>query len=95
MSDATPGDRGRLWQVDALRGLMLVLMTLTHVPTRWSSPAGQPFGYVSAAEGFVLLSAFMAGWVYTARAEEERHRRDAPGLPQARRQDLPAARRRC
>lgn len=57
----------RLWQVDALRGLMLVLMTLTHVPTRFSSPAGQPFGYVSAAEGFVFLSAFMAGLVYTRR----------------------------
>lgn len=61
---------GRLWQIDALRGLMLVLMTLTHVPTRFSSPAGQPFGYVSAAEGFVLLSAFMAGWVYTGRQKK-------------------------
>ncbi len=56
---------GRLWQIDALRGLMLVLMTITHVPTRFVSPVGQPFGYVSAAEGFVLLSAFMAGWIYT------------------------------
>ena len=34
---------------------MLVLMTLTHVPTRFSSPAGQPFGYVSAAEGFFFF----------------------------------------
>ena len=58
---------GRLWQIDALRGLMLVLMTFTHVPTRFVSPMGQPFGYVSAAEGFVLLSAFMAGWIYTQR----------------------------
>ena len=54
---------------------MLVLMTLTHVPTRFSSPAGQPFGYVSAAEGFVLLSAFMAGSVYTRRAAQGRRRR--------------------
>ena len=46
---------------------MLVLMTVTHVPTRFVSPLGQPFGYVSAAEGFVLLSAFMAGWIYTQR----------------------------
>ena len=60
-------ESGRLWQVDALRGLMLVLMTFTHVPTRFVSPLGQPFGYVSAAEGFVLLSAFMAGWIYTRR----------------------------
>ena len=44
---------------------MLVLMTLTHLPTRLSDPAGQPLGFVSAAEGFVALSAFMAGWVYS------------------------------
>lgn len=50
-------DMTRRWELDALRGLMLVLMTLTHLPTRLSSPLGQPFGFVSAAEGFVLLSA--------------------------------------
>jgi len=54
----------RRWEIDALRGLMLVLMTLTHLPTRLTTPAGQPFGFVSAAEGFVLLSAYMAGMVY-------------------------------
>lgn len=54
----------RRWELDALRGLMLVLMTVTHLPTRLSSPLGQPFGFVSAAEGFVLLSAYMAGMVY-------------------------------
>jgi hypothetical protein len=61
----------RRWELDALRGLMLVAMTLTHLPTRLSDPAGQPLGYVSAAEGFVLLSAYMAGIVYTQR--ERRH----------------------
>ncbi|WP_295856185.1 OpgC domain-containing protein [uncultured Xylophilus sp.] len=54
----------RRWEIDALRGLMLVLMTLTHLPTRLTTPLGQPFGFVSAAEGFVLLSAYMAGMVY-------------------------------
>lgn len=54
----------RLWEIDALRGLMLLLMTVTHIPTRFSDPLGQPFGFVSAAEGFVLLSGFMAGMVY-------------------------------
>ena len=44
---------------------MLVLMTLTHLPTRFSDPAGQPFGWVSAAEGFVFLSAFMVGRIYS------------------------------
>lgn len=55
----------RSWEIDALRGLMLVLMTLTHLPTRLTDPLGQPFGFVSAAEGFVLLSAYMAGLVYS------------------------------
>src|SRR4029453_1076975 len=57
----------RLWEIDALRGVMLVLMTITHIPTRFSNPLGQPFGFVSAAEGFVMLSGFVAGMVYTQR----------------------------
>lgn len=61
----------RKWDLDALRGLMLVLMALTHLPTRFSVPSGQPFGHVSAAEGFVLLSAFMAGMIYTQRKQRE------------------------
>lgn len=55
-------------ELDALRGLMLVLITITHVPTRYSAWLTQPFGYVSAAEGFVFLSAFLVGAVYTRRA---------------------------
>ena len=61
----------RRWELDALRGVMLVLMTLTHLPTVFSSPAGQPLGFVSAAEGFVLLSAYMCGVVYTQRGQRE------------------------
>jgi len=61
----------RRWELDSLRGLMLVLMTVTHLPTRLSSPLGQPFGYVSAAEGFVLLSAYMAGMVYGQMANRQ------------------------
>ncbi|MFC7513745.1 OpgC domain-containing protein [Herbaspirillum sp. GCM10030257] len=61
----------RRWELDLLRGLMLVLMFITHLPTRFSSMLGQPFGYVSAAEGFVMLSAFMAGMIYTSKAERD------------------------
>ncbi len=61
----------RQWELDAMRGLMLVLMTLTHLPTRLASPFGQPLGYVSAAEGFVLLSAYMAGRVYAGKARTQ------------------------
>jgi hypothetical protein len=61
----------RQWEIDALRGLMLVLMTLTHLPTRLTDPLGQPFGFVSAAEGFVLLSAYVSGLVYTRLAQRQ------------------------
>jgi hypothetical protein len=54
--------------LDWLRGLMLVLMTTTHLPTWFSAHAGQPFGFVSAAEGFVFLSAFLVGSVYSHKA---------------------------
>ncbi len=55
-------------ELDWLRGTMLVLMTFTHLPTWFSTRAGQPFGYVSAAEGFVFLSAYLVGTVYGRRA---------------------------
>jgi hypothetical protein len=61
----------RQWEIDALRGLMLVLMTLTHLPSRLTDPLGQPFGFVSAAEGFVLLSAYVSGRVYSRLARRE------------------------
>ena len=76
---ARPASSQRLWQIDALRGLMLVLMAVTHLPTRLASPLGQPFGYVSAAEGFVLLSGFMAGMVYTRKQQRD----GASGLREA------------
>ena len=58
----------RRTELDWLRGLMLVLMTTTHLPTWFSSHAGQPFGFVSAAEGFVFLSAYLVGSVYGHKA---------------------------
>jgi hypothetical protein len=69
--DASPTPMERRHDLDALRGLMLVLMTFTHLPTRFADPLGQPFGFVSAAEGFVMLSGFMAGLVYTGRARRD------------------------
>ena len=61
----------RQWELDALRGLMLVLMTLTHMPTGFSPVLSQPFGFVSAAEGFVFMSALMVGRVYGGRARRQ------------------------
>ncbi len=58
----------RRWELDALRGVMLIMMFSTHLPTRFSLGLGQTLGFVSAAEGFVMLSAFMAGMVYTKKS---------------------------
>jgi len=51
-------------ELDALRGLFLVWMTLTHLPTRFSDFVNQPIGFVSAAEGFVFVSALLVGRMY-------------------------------
>jgi hypothetical protein len=58
-------------ELDWLRGLMLVLMTFTHLPTWYSAQWGQPLGLVSAAEGFVFVSAFLVGCVYGRVARRE------------------------
>lgn len=59
-------------ELDALRGLFLVWMTLTHLPTHFSDFVNSPLGFVSSAEGFVFVSAFLVGRLYireTARDE--------------------------
>jgi hypothetical protein len=58
-------------ELDALRGLFLVWMTLTHLPTRLSDLVNQPFGFVSSAEGFVFLSAMLVATLYIHRAAED------------------------
>ena len=51
-------------ELDALRGLFLVWMTLTHLPTRFADFVNQPIGFVTSAEGFVFLSALLVGRLY-------------------------------
>ncbi len=58
-------------ELDALRGLFLVWMTLTHLPTRVSDLVNQPFGFVSSAEGFVFLSAMLVATLYIHEAAED------------------------
>jgi hypothetical protein len=58
-------------ELDALRGLMLVWMTLTHLPTIASVFTNQPLGFVSASEGFIFLSALFTGSVYYRLAQRE------------------------
>lgn len=56
---AKPG--GRIVALDVLRGFLLLWMTLTHLPTKASIISNQTFGFVSGAEGFIFLAAFMVG----------------------------------
>ena len=58
-------------ELDALRGLFLVWMTLTHLPTHLSYLVNQPFGFVSSAEGFVFLSALLVARICIRMAEED------------------------
>jgi hypothetical protein len=63
---------GRNLLVDALRGICFLFMTVDHLPRnifgRISNPTYGPFGFFTAAPGFVFLSGITAGLVY------ERHR---------------------
>jgi hypothetical protein len=54
----------RRLEIDAARGAMLVWMTLTHLPTLLTPWVNQPFGYISASEGFIFLSALFTGRIY-------------------------------
>jgi hypothetical protein len=66
--------RVRLIELDILRGFLLLWMTLTHLPTKASIVANQTFGFVSGAEGFIFLAAFMVGQI-EHRVEQKRGER--------------------
>jgi hypothetical protein len=59
----------RIEELDALRGLMLVWITCTHLPTILSAYVNQPLGFFSASEGFIFLSALFTGRIYFRIAE--------------------------
>jgi hypothetical protein len=61
----------RIEELDALRGLMLVWITCTHLPTILSAYVNQPLGFFSAAEGFIFLSALFTGRIYLRIAKRD------------------------
>jgi hypothetical protein len=61
----------RLIQLDILRGLFLVLIVINHTPNPLRAFTDQPFGFFSAAEGFVFVSAFLAGMVFLKRLQRD------------------------
>ncbi len=71
VTSVKPGkDFQRILALDALRGFLLVWMTLTHLPTRVSPYSNQMVGYVSAAEGFILMAAVLIGRIQQNAAEK-------------------------
>lgn len=59
-----PVAKNRDIRLDALRGFFLISMAGMHVPSPMSDALRECFGYTSAAEGFIFLSACLAGMVY-------------------------------
>ena len=58
-------------RLDALRGLFLIIMAGVHVPTPLSHVFQDPYGCNGAAEGFIFMSACLAGRVYGKRLQQE------------------------
>src|SRR6185312_3991707 len=65
------GPSGRDLRFDSFRGLMLVSMTINHLPSAARMFTDEPLGIFSSAEGFVFLSGLLAGWVYTRRLRRD------------------------
>jgi len=61
---AAGAKKTRDMRLDALRGLFLIIMAGVHAPTPVSHATQDPLGYNGAAEGFIFLSACLAGIVY-------------------------------
>lgn len=57
-------------EIDVLRGVFLVWMTLAHLPTPLSGLVNEPFGFVSSAEGFVFLSALLVARLHIRQAAD-------------------------
>src|SRR5260370_9177170 len=60
----------RLIIFDILRGIFLLMMIVDHSPSQLRFFTDQPIGFFSTAEGFVFVSAFLAGMLFRRRADE-------------------------
>jgi hypothetical protein len=59
----------RLVIFDVLRGILLFMMIVDHSPSQLRLFTDQPVGFVSSAEGFVFISAFLAGMLFRRRTD--------------------------
>lgn len=61
----------REFGIDVARGALLVVMTIDHLPSSLVHWLYEALGFVTAAEGFVFVSGFVAGSVYYRFYEEK------------------------
>ncbi|MCP5420369.1 MAG: OpgC domain-containing protein [Gammaproteobacteria bacterium] len=59
----------RLIGFDVFRGLLLLIMISNHTPSPLRPLSNQPLGFVSAAEGFVFISAFLCGMTFSRKLQ--------------------------
>ncbi|MCB1777616.1 MAG: OpgC domain-containing protein [Candidatus Competibacteraceae bacterium] len=57
----------RLLEIDILRGILLLVMVINHTPSPLRGITTQPLGFVSAAEVFIFVSAFLCGLIFSRR----------------------------
>ena len=60
----------RMVELDVLRGFLLLLMVVNHSPSPLRQFTDQPVGFFSTAEGFVFISALLAGLLFQKRREK-------------------------
>jgi hypothetical protein len=60
----------RLIIFDILRGILLLMMIVDHSPSQLRLFTDQPIGFFTTAEGFVFVSAFLAGMLFRRRTEQ-------------------------
>ena len=60
----------RLIIFDILRGIFLLMMIVDHSPSQLRVFTDQPMGFFTTAEGFVFVSAFLAGMLFRRRTDE-------------------------
>jgi hypothetical protein len=59
----------RLFELDVLRGVLLLMMVVDHSSSSLRLFTDQPLGFFTTAECFVFVSAFLAGLLFSKRAE--------------------------
>lgn len=59
----------RLLKIDVFRGLLLLIMAANHTPSPVRAITTQPLGFVSAAEVFVFISAFLCGLIFSRKLQ--------------------------